>query len=529
MLLEQPDDEATVTLFQLEHQRILFRRIAERVQPQFSESAWLSFWLTAVEGRPLLQPTDNPDSLGRFGRYEIVKFLGRGGMGIVMRGFDPALNRHSAIKALAPELASSAAARRRFSREAKSAAAVVHPHVVPILTVDEQEGLPYLVMPVVEGQSLQQRVDATGPLEVVEVLRIAAQIAEGLAAAHNRGLVHRDIKPANILLENGVERVQITDFGLARAADDASMTRSGVVAGTPQYMSPEQAHGDEIDHRSDLFSLGSVMYFMLTGRSPFRCATMMGVLNRIGNDQPRRLRSVNPGIPHGLADIVHRLLEKHPSKRFATAESLATELHARLNELQNGTEATATQRISFARPRPPSWPWTLLIGGAGMLTLLLRLVLIETDRGTIRTEANAAMEVPVQIREGDERVERLAVTSGGKSQAARQIADGYAATHAVPVAQAKVVRYTVIRPAYERRTKAIRYTQMTAVREQRTKTDPKTGKTLTYNVATHVPEERVKILNYTVCTMVPERWQKTSRRLEASENEDSPRSNGHTL
>ena len=123
-------------------------------------------------------------------------------------------------------------------------------------------------MPVVEGQSLQQRVERNGPLSVIETVRIAAQVASGLQAAHEQGLVHRDIKPANVLLENGVERVQITDFGLARAIDDASMTRSGVVTGTPQYMSPEQAHGDTIDHRSDLFSLGSLIYFMLAARSP---------------------------------------------------------------------------------------------------------------------------------------------------------------------------------------------------------------------------------------------------------------------
>ncbi len=196
------------------------------------------FRLAACTTVGFLKPSEHRDSLGRFDRYEIMEILGRGGMGIVMRGFDAALNRHSAIKVLSPELASSAAARKRFSREAKSAAAVVHPHVVPIQTVDEYDGLPYLVMPVIEGQSLQQRVDQSGPLPIVEVVRIAAQIAEGLAAAHAQGLVHRDIKPANIMLENGVERVQITDFGLARAADDASMTRSGVIAGTPQYMSP---------------------------------------------------------------------------------------------------------------------------------------------------------------------------------------------------------------------------------------------------------------------------------------------------
>ncbi|MEJ7590237.1 MAG: serine/threonine-protein kinase, partial [Planctomycetaceae bacterium] len=154
-----------------------------------------------------LEPSDHPDSLGRFARYEIMQLLGRGGMGIVMRGFDTSLNRHSAIKVLAPELASSAAARKRFSREAKSAAAVVHPHVVSIQTVDEHNGLPYLVMPVVEGQSLQQRVEQNGPLTVIETVRIAAQVASGLQAAHEQGLVHRDIKPANVLLENGVERV----------------------------------------------------------------------------------------------------------------------------------------------------------------------------------------------------------------------------------------------------------------------------------------------------------------------------------
>ena len=270
-----------------------------------------------------LSPSDDPDSLGRFGRYEIKEILGRGGMGVVMRGYDPALDRHSAIKVLAPELATSASARSRFSREAKSAAAVVHEHVVPIQTVDEERGLPYLVMPVVEGKSLEQRVAETGPLGVKEVLRIGMQIASGLAAAHAQGLVHRDVKPANILLENGVERVMITDFGLARAVDDANMTQSGVIAGTPQYMSPEQARGNDVDHRSDLFSLGSVLYFMCTGRSPFRAETTMGVLNRIANDTPRSLRMINSDVPVWLQDIIDRLLEKNPDQRFQSATEVA--------------------------------------------------------------------------------------------------------------------------------------------------------------------------------------------------------------
>lgn len=305
--------------------------------------------------------------------------------------------------------------RRRFSREAKSAAAVVHPHVVPIQTVDEHNGLPYLVMPVVEGRSLQQRVDADGPLEIVEVVRIAAQVAEGLAAAHEQGLVHRDIKPANILLENGVERVQITDFGLARAADDASITRSGVIAGTPQYMSPEQAHGDDIDHRSDLFSLGSVMYFMLTGRSPFRAETTMGVLNRIGNDQPRELRSINSEIPPWLSSIVQRLLEKNPNNRYASAEAVAKELGARLIDLQDATITTTNRRTLSSGNWPPLGRLATIAGGAAIFALLAGLFLIQTDQGTIRIETNEDVTVPIRIRQGNEIVQRLTVDSDGAS------------------------------------------------------------------------------------------------------------------
>lgn len=282
----------------------------------------------------LLEPSDYPDSLGRFARYEVMEILGRGGMGIVMRGYDTSLNRHSAVKVLVPELACSAAARQRFSREARSAAAVVHPHVVPIHTVDEHAGLPYLVMPVLEGNSVEVRVSQNGPVQPIEAVRIAAQVASGLAAAHEQGLVHRDIKPANILLGHGVERVQITDFGLARAIDDAQLTRSGVITGTPQYMSPEQAHGDAIDHRSDLFSLGSLIYFLLTGHSPFRAGTTMGVLNRIANDAPRALRSINPDVPGWLEDIVMTLLQKRADDRFASATEVADLLDRWLAHLQ---------------------------------------------------------------------------------------------------------------------------------------------------------------------------------------------------
>src|SRR5204863_10215328 len=172
-------------------------------------------------------------------------------MGIVLRAFDAKLHRVVAIKVMAAQLATSATARKRFTREAQAAAAVSHDHIVTIHAVEEANGLPYLVMQYVAGQSLQDRLDKEGPLDLPEVLRIGMQAAAGLAAAHAHGIVHRDVKPANILLENGVERVKLTDFGLARAIDDASLTQSGVIAGTPQYMSPEQAEGQPADHRSD--------------------------------------------------------------------------------------------------------------------------------------------------------------------------------------------------------------------------------------------------------------------------------------
>jgi len=282
----------------------------------------------------ILSPTDDPGMIGRLAGYEIVGVIGRGGMGIVLKGFDPRLNRFVAIKSLAPQLAASGSARRRFAREARAAAAVVHENVIAIHGVAEFQSVPYLVMPYVKGESLQKRIDRTGPHDVKEVLRIGRQMAAGLAAAHAQGLVHRDIKPANILLEEGVERLQITDFGLARTVDDASETRTGVIAGTPQYMSPEQARGDNIDARSDLFSLGSVLYQLCTGRPPFRAETPYGILRRITDTEPRPIREINPDIPDWLIATIGKLHEKDPDQRIESAEKLADLLNRCLAHLQ---------------------------------------------------------------------------------------------------------------------------------------------------------------------------------------------------
>ncbi|HVC94196.1 MAG TPA: protein kinase [Pirellulales bacterium] len=299
------------------------------------DQPWLGF----------LKPCDDAGALGTLGPYTVTAVVGSGGMGIVVKALEPALNRYVAVKVLAPHLATSGAARRRFAREAQAAAAVVHEHVVAIHAVQEVDGLPYLVMPYIDGRSLQDRLDRNGPLELKEILRIGMQAAAGLAAAHAQGLVHRDVKPANILLENGVERVKLTDFGLARTIDDASLTQSGVLAGTPQYMAPEQARGEAVDHRGDLFSLGSVLYAMCTGHSPFRAETMVAVLRRLCDETPRPIRDVNPDIPDWFAEIVERLHEKQPAGRFQTAEELADLLGRHLAHLQQPALAPKPGRL----------------------------------------------------------------------------------------------------------------------------------------------------------------------------------------
>ncbi len=276
-----------------------------------------------LDALAFLAPSSRPDSLGKIGQYEVLEVLGKGAFGIVYRAFDDKLQRVVALKMLAPSLATTSPARKRFLREARSSAAIRHENVVQVHDVNEQP-LPHLVMEFIPGETLQQRLDRTGPLDAMEVVRIGRQIAEGLAAAHATGLIHRDIKPSNILVESGpAATVKITDFGLARAADDASLTRSGVVAGTPMYMAPEQAKGESLDHRADLFSLGSVMYVMATGRPPFRASSTFAVLKRVAEDAPRPMREIIPEVPEWLCRIIEKLHAKDADERFQSSREVA--------------------------------------------------------------------------------------------------------------------------------------------------------------------------------------------------------------
>lgn len=311
-----------------------------------------------------LEPSSSAEAIGRLGQIDILEVIGRGGMGVVLKGYEPELKRLVAVKVLAPHLSINGAARRRFAREAQAVAAILHPNVMPILTVHSNGKLPYLVMPFLACESLQQRIERQGPLETVDVLRIGMQTAKGLAAAHAQGIVHRDVKPANILLERGVDRVMLTDFGLARAIDDAQITRTGLIAGTPQYMSPEQIRGEALDARSDLFSLGSVLYTMATGRAPFRAESTYGVLRRITDDAPRSICDLNPQIPEWLSLLIGRLLAKPRDARFGSAEEVGRLLEQCLAHVQQPATVplpddltppverqTVTPRVGHSIPR----------------------------------------------------------------------------------------------------------------------------------------------------------------------------------
>jgi hypothetical protein len=297
-------------------------------------------------------------------------------------------------------LADDPGARKRFVREARLAAAVTHDHIVAIHAVEEEGPVPYLVMPLIAGHSLQQEINTHGPLPAAEVARIGLQIAEGLEAAHRHDLIHRDIKPANILLEDDSGGVKITDFGLARAGDDASLTQTGQILGTPMYMSPEQAEGKKLDQRSDLFSFGSVLYALCAGRPPFRAKTTVAVLRRVCDYEPRPVRQINPDIPRWLENVILELLEKHPADRYQTAGEVAAVLRNHVTERAKPAKppsvpaplpsqkaaAPRTEKVKLdarqatmiAEPAaPPSRKKPLIIGGVlGLVGLLIAAVWI---------------------------------------------------------------------------------------------------------------------------------------------------------
>lgn len=305
---------------------------------------------TLTAGRPttedwaaVLRPAVFPGELGRLGPYRVLGVLGRGGMGVVFLAEDPGLDRRIALKTLLPGAGRDAAA--RFLREARAQAAIEHDHVVTVHQVGEDAGVPFLAMPLLQGQTLAAAL-TSGRLAIREVLRVGAEIADGLAAAHARGLIHRDIKPSNIWLEGDRRRVKLLDFGLARATaaspelpsdhtvrpsklvNGPELTVFGQTVGTPAYMSPEQSGGQPVDHRTDLFSLGALLYHAATGLMPFTGSDSQAVMKAVRDASPPAPALLNPDLPTELNALIVRLLAKNPADRLASAETVATELRA---------------------------------------------------------------------------------------------------------------------------------------------------------------------------------------------------------
>jgi serine/threonine protein kinase/formylglycine-generating enzyme required for sulfatase activity len=297
-----------------------------------------------------------PGEVGVLGPYRIVKELGKGGMGAVYLAVDTRLDRKLALKVMLPQFAADKDAKERFIREAKAVAKIGHDNVVTIYEADEREGVPYIAMQFLQGAPLDQFLKKKGSPPVAHCVRIGIEAARGLAAAHAEGLVHRDIKPANLWLEAPNGRVKVLDFGLAKpVGTDAELTKSGAVVGTPAYMSPEQARGLKVDHRTDIFSLGTVMYRLLTGKNPFAGENIMAVLMALGMEEPTPIRELNPNVPEAVVSFVMRMMAKKPEDRPQTALEVAQGLRAALAQ-QSARGEVSTSMPVVVQPLPVPQP-----------------------------------------------------------------------------------------------------------------------------------------------------------------------------
>lgn len=304
------------------------------------------------------------------GRYEIISELGGGGMARVYRGQDRLLNRSVTIKILREQYASDKEFLTRFQREAQAVASLSHPNVVSIYDVGQDDGLHYLIMEYVEGRSLKDLISERAPLPPLEAIDIALQICDALEHAHENGVIHRDIKPHNILItRNG--RVKVTDFGIAQAVSEVTMSQSGNMIGSVHYLAPEQARGGVVGATADIYSLGIVLYEMLTGVLPFQGETPVAVAIKHLQESPRPLRDLNPNVPPALERIVMRSLEKDPSRRYPSAAALRSDLRAVKNALADASFATQVLPAVEApdpppattpkpRRRPRVWAWVLV-------------------------------------------------------------------------------------------------------------------------------------------------------------------------
>jgi serine/threonine protein kinase len=352
----------------------------ERLMPASPVTQSLRFSAGPSTDYPFLSPSQQQDELGRLGHYRVLQPLGAGGMGIVFAGEDSLLKRRVALKVMRPEVAAIPDACQRFIREAQAAAALDHPNVVQIYQVAESP-VPFIAMPLLAGESLANRLNRTPLVPIADVLLIGKEMADGLAAAHAAGLIHRDIKPANLWLECKQQaagsrqraaegnqgnsssldedpalkdllptpfHVKILDFGLARSVDtDSDLTRPNTILGTPAYMAPEQANGLPATARSDLFSLGCVLYQVATGTRPFVGPTATAVLREVADHDPKAPNNVRPEVPLALSHLIMQLLSKEPDKRPKSAQHVAQTLRS----------LETAETVSYTAPGPSAGWW----------------------------------------------------------------------------------------------------------------------------------------------------------------------------
>jgi serine/threonine protein kinase len=289
--------------------------------------------------------TSRPFAEAISARYAVKRMIGRGGMGIVFLARDRRLERLVAIKTLPPQLSSDPALRERFLRETRTAGAMSHPNIVPIHGADEVDGHVFFVMSYVEGESLAARIRANGKLDARIVGRYLRDVASALAHAHRRGIIHRDIKAENILIEHATDRAMVTDFGIARLADATPLTATGQVLGTVYYVSPEQVSGEPVDARGDIYSLGVVGFFALTGQFPFDADVASAVLVAHVTKSAPAVAVVNPDVPHALAQIIDRCLSKQPAQRYATSDELLAAIESALQELERAPGKQVSRKV----------------------------------------------------------------------------------------------------------------------------------------------------------------------------------------
>jgi serine/threonine protein kinase/N-acetylneuraminic acid mutarotase len=346
---------------------------------------------------------------GRLGDYQLLQVLRSGGMGTVFVAEDVKLRRRVALKVMRPEIALRPQARERFLREARAVATLEHEHIVAIFHVGEQHGAPFLVMPLLKGMSLDDRINQGQRWTIAEVLRLGREVALGLAAAHEHGIIHRDVKPGNLWLEPD-GRVKILDFGLARLREEENLTRVDQVLGTPSYMAPEQAGGQPVDGRADLFGLGCVLYQLCAGRPPFPRAS--ADTTGLTLESPPPVRSLKPEIPEQLDALILKLLAREPARRPASAADVARLLGNLERELAGGESPVGdTSPGSQGNQRRTWWRWLIPVLVLGLLTLLLltlafqqfQVIRVETGRGTLVVKTSVP-DVKVVVKQDGQQV-----------------------------------------------------------------------------------------------------------------------------